>query len=171
MNGPCEVAYPCIQLSTGGQRPKSMAPYDVYYMVPSAARFFRFPEWPPLDWYYPGAILDAQGRLFSVKQLAGWRAPPPWARWLNYLFGLDALIFFVVYGSQLKLVLSEPRQLNLDDAKRFVSLIVFGNEANALLGDDRDVYDRTNQRLDACTSHRELIDFVHWFQMSDGGLP
>jgi hypothetical protein len=160
MLGPEAVTYPCISYTEDGRR--------TYYTVKAGRdRYFRFWRWPPEDWYFPGGILDAEGRHFRVTGLVGWKPRPRWlVHAVDDTFG--GLVFRALCGSKFGLDLSAPSQLTLDAFKDEVSLILYGKEPRSKV-QKRDAQ-RTSGKLIEARSYQEVVLFVDWFQKTDGGV-
>jgi hypothetical protein len=163
MFGPKAVMYPCIAYTEQGHPPTQK-----YYSVKfNRNTYFRFWRWPPEDWYFPGGILDAEGRHFRVAGLVGWRPRPGWlVHMLDDTFG--GLVFRVICGSKFGLDLSAPTRLSLESYKREVSLILYGSEPRTKV-QKRDEK-RTGAKLAEARSYQEVVHFADWFQKTDGGI-
>lgn len=155
--------YPCIAYTEQGRPP----PKKFYSVKLNWNTYFRFWRWPPEDWYFPGGILDAEGRHFRVVALVGWKRRPGWlVHILDDTFG--GLIFRLICGSKFGLDLSTPSQLTLESYKQEVSLILYGSEPMSRV-QQRDKK-RTGAKLAAARSYEEVINFADWFQKTDGGM-
>lgn len=161
MRGP-DVSYPCIAYTEEGSSPIRM----FYAVKSSRERYFRFWRWPPQDWYFPGGILDSDGRHFRVTGLPGWKPRPSWlVHAVDDTFG--GLIFRLLCGSGFRLELSAPTPLSLDAFKHEASLILYGREPRSKT--QRRDEQRTGSKLKEARSFREVVEFADWFQKTDGG--
>ena len=104
-----------------------------------------------------GGIVDSVGNHFILRPEADAKKRP--TSDLMWLF--NALI------SKPSVGLSQPTKLTLDDAKSEVFKIVYGvdRDGPALSGLQRE----TSEKLLEAGNHREIVEFVDWYQSTDGG--
>ncbi len=162
--GPSTVSYPCISYV------RELVPSRVgwtYSVRQSAGTFFRMPRWPLRDWYMPGGILDASGNQFEVLDLLGWQPCPAWVRPLDDVIGWAA--FRLLIGRRFQLQLGPPQKLTLDQVKTFIGQMLYVEPTAKVSRADREIEEATRHKLEACRMIPELIEFVDWFQRSDGG--
>ena len=121
------------------------------------------PFWPELSAFLPGGILDSNGRSFQIVGLAGWRKRP---KFLPTMF--SGIVFYLRrLFVKFDLELGEAQQLDIEEFKRRIVEIAVGKRAwssNKKASKDV-VYDQLN----AARTYEDLIRWLHWFQMTDGG--
>ena len=155
-----DIKFPCIWFR--GPYKSSRTKYG--YGVIAGKWFIRFtPFWPALERYLPSGMLDSDGKLYEFKALVGWSASPKLLP--DYLSGLAFCLrrIFVKFD-----VLTEaPVILNKVEFKEKVIEMTIGiNQYNASRSNNSIL---AIQKLKAAKEYSELIEWVDWYQKTDGG--
>jgi hypothetical protein len=121
------------------------------------------PFWPTIERYLPGGLLDSDGKLYQFKELKGWWPQP---KFLPSLLG--GLGFYMSRIAMKFDILSDlPLKLNRVEFKEKIIEISIGKkqfESSRLNKDNLAV-----QKLNDSVEYRELIEWVRWYQKTDGG--
>jgi hypothetical protein len=97
----------------------------------------------------------------------GWTPCPKFLRYADSFIG--GLVFVLIKKRGFSIELSAPRQLSSAEMKMKVADLIFGRDVPLQLQRNSALQQRASELLAACTSHSAVIEFVDWYQRTDGG--
>jgi hypothetical protein len=160
------VKYPCLKFVDEHVPGRIGATYSVKR---SLRHYYSTPRWPPEDWYIPGGVIDCSGRMFEVKRLVGWAPCPRYLKHLDLFLG--GLPFKLLRKRGFGIEFFNPQHLSLAEMQSRVSFFIFGDDTETLRpgGSKAKLRAGAMRQLFACKSFSSVIEFVDWYQRTDGG--